>query len=761
MRRQFGQALLVLALAGCKDVETGPNISGTEDLAIVSVSIEPSTDTIFVPDTIRVTDRVSLRGVGKSWSDTRLTGLQFVWRSSDPTVATVDSFGVVSAVRVGTVDITASAGKVGHATVVVRPATRQIVLTPRVDTIFVDEPGATTSDSVRILAQAYDVGGTVLTGVRYTWQSSAGGIATVDSSGLVRGVSFGTATLTVSAGALQGTATILVRPLTERVELLPAVDTILVDDPIVPATFVRQLNPTAFSLEGTALTGVHYAWLSSAANVATVDTNGVAHAVALGTTTVTVTAALAQATKELRVVPLVKAVFATSPVPQVLDGDTLALAARATDYADQDIARTFAWTSSDPSVATVDASGRATFVGVGSTTFTATTAFRSSSVTVTSLPRKLLAADAGGDFSCGVTALGRGYCWGRGDFGQLASPADSLCFDDTTNSKLGCTLEPKRVGGPAIAFQVVAAGNGGGCGISDQQRLYCWGDDSFGEIGNGSKGGGDVPTLATVGSEKFATLTVGGAHSCALNITGRAYCWGLDSFGQLGDHRRVNSTTPIPVVGPTGFQSDALQFSRISAGESHTCGIRVDGYAFCWGSGVLGALGNNGVSSDIPDSVRTNVKFTDISAGIEFTCAVAATSGDLYCWGTNESGQIGNGTFGGQISLPVKIGTDFKAVSAGGGFACALRTSGQALCWGRNTYGQIGRGDANPTGVVPSPVSVFGGQLYTSITAGVRHACALATDTETYCWGSNMFGALGNQLQAAVRARPVLVARPR
>jgi len=544
----------------------------------------------------------------------------------------------------------------------------------------------------------------------------------------------------------------------EAVVIQPFVDTILVNETITAAD-QTTLTATLYNRAGSALTGLSFVWRSSDPTVATVDNSGTVSAVGLGIAEIT-----ASAGKEgkafVEVLPEVKAIVVTSPVSQVLARDTVQLTATALGYDDAPMAATFTWSSSSPAVATIDANGRVIFLAPGSATFTAQAAFRTGTVNITALPRTLLSVDAGGDFTCGATGLGRAYCFGRGEAGQLASDADSLCFDDAAGS-LPCTLEPKRAAPPDLDFRVISSGGQHGCGVSAQQFLYCWGRPEEGQIGNGLKGGGPQPLPASVGSERFTTVTAGELHSCALNLGGFAYCWGADNLGQLGDHRRVNSSTPIPVVGPNGQPTSALRFTRISAGGTHTCAIQQGGAAYCWGDGRIGALGNGSTNiSDVPVAVSGGHSFAEISAGLNHSCGVT-TGGDVYCWGANIRGQVGVATAGAPQLTPAHVGSGFASITAGDEFTCALASGGAARCWGLNSHGQLGRGEGNPGGSQVNPADVVGGRLFSSISAGRRHACGVATDGQSYCWGSNMLASLGNQLQAAVRSTPVPVATPR
>ena len=126
---------------------------------------------------------------------------------------------------------------------------------------------------------------------------------------------------------------------------------------------------------------------------------------------------------------------------------------------------------------------------------------------------------------------------------------------------------------PDLSFTTISAGEAFGCGVGTDQMLYCWGSDEFGQIGNGQDGAGATPSLATVKTHRFTTVSAGGAHACALNLAGTAYCWGNDASGQLGDNRNIHSTTPIPVVDTT------LSFRTISASAAHRGTDHVTGQA--------------------------------------------------------------------------------------------------------------------------------------------------------------------------------------
>jgi uncharacterized protein YjdB len=670
MRRGGALAILALVvLSSCED-GTGPNANNVSGYLISAVRVFPSSATIFVPDTIRLSDRITFAAVAVGKSGGIVSDIKFVWSSSDESIAVVDSGGTVTPVRTGTVDISASAHKVGTARLVILPATASVAVSPTLDSIFVDEPIVSTRDTMQLAATATDVFGDPLGGVLFAWQSSANTVATVTAAGVVRAVGLGTATVTVAANGMT-------------------------------------------------------------------------------------------ATSSIRVVPLVASAALTSPPAQVLALDTVALTAVARNYSNVAIPRTFNWTSSNQSVATVDSIGRVRFLTAGSATITARTAHRTATTTITALDRVLTSIDAGGGFTCGIANLGRGYCWGLSHRGQTAATPDSLCFPAAgVTTRPPCILPPKRMNKPELAFTTISAGGDFACGITTDQMLYCWGDDAVGQVGNGSDAAGEIPSLATVKSERFMAVTAGRRHACALNLAGRAYCWGADTLGQLGDRRPnigggpMHSTTPIPIMDST------LVFRSISAGAEHTCGVTTAGSAYCWGEGISGQLGN-GVrdSSDVPVPVSGTTAYTSIAAGRTHTCAVD-TAGNVHCWGANSLGQLGTVTADTIQLVPVQVAgaTGFSALAAGNDHTCGIAGT-QLRCWGWSDFGQVGDGNTLVHSV-PAPVAVAGLQV-SSISAGEKHTCAMSTGGVAMCWGNNAWGALGNEFQAAIRATPQVVARPR
>jgi alpha-tubulin suppressor-like RCC1 family protein len=288
------------------------------------------------------------------------------------------------------------------------------------------------------------------------------------------------------------------------------------------------------------------------------------------------------------------------------------------------------------------------------------------------------------------------------------------------------------------------------CGLTQGGRAYCWGSDDLGQLGNGAAPTGDqgVPTPVQMpAGVSFSSITAGSYHTCALGTGGSAYCWGTDNSGRLGNGSTstLDQHSPSPVVMPTG-----VSFSSITAGLFHTCAVGSNGSAYCWGYDAHGQLGNgpNSTSQTSPSPVQVpvGVSFSSITAGSDHTCALDS-NGRAYCWGSDAAYQLGD-DFPGNTSTPspvkMPVGVSFSSIDAGSYHTCALGSDGSAYCWGNDGNGKLGNGSTQTLNQdVPSQV-VAVGVSFSSITAGEYHTCAVGSDGSAYCWGYDGNGQLGN-----------------
>lgn len=358
-----------------------------------------------------------------------------------------------------------------------------------------------------------------------------------------------------------------------------------------------------------------------------------------------------------------------------------------------------------------------------------------------------------------------------------------------------------------LGAEVVAAGNGHGCGISSGV-LYCWGEGTKGQLGQGSYASSDAPQPVKQANgfenKRVTAVSAGTNFTCALEA-GSVFCWGVNDSGQIGNAavttgagNPADSSTDmvnVPVkVQTAGTALDGRVITQISAGNKTACSV-ADGLAYCWGSTVGGVRGD-GISSGpkaagehftaaqrrslavpvqvISSGVLADKSITKIDVGYTHGCAVANSR--AYCWGTNKSGELGTGANAASV-VPVavltnsgmtgavtdiNVGGEWVSATADSASTCAV-TSGKVYCWGSNTgpaAGKIGIGTVDEYKKSPALVTSPAGLAATSVDVGYYSACAVYEDPAgvgaAYCWGHGSEYKLGNGSLTAASA-PVAV----
>jgi alpha-tubulin suppressor-like RCC1 family protein len=293
-----------------------------------------------------------------------------------------------------------------------------------------------------------------------------------------------------------------------------------------------------------------------------------------------------------------------------------------------------------------------------------------------------------------------------------------------------------------VTFTAINAGFTHTCALTASGTAYCWGNNIFGQLGDGSTEDSTTPVAVVMpAGVTFVAIVVSTYHTCALTASGNVYCWGINRTNQLGNGTTTDSSVPLIVTMPTG-----ITFSSIATSGYSTCALTASGAAYCWGSNTFGQLGIGSTSNAaVPTAVTmpTGITFVFISVGRYHTCALTA-SGAAYCWGLNLGGSLGNGTTT-NSTVPVAVtmpsGITFDTISTGWNHTCALTAAGIAYCWGQNS-GQVGDGSTTNR-TTPMLVSMPTGMTFTDIMAGATHTCALAGNGLAYCWGTNTNGQLG------------------
>jgi alpha-tubulin suppressor-like RCC1 family protein len=279
--------------------------------------------------------------------------------------------------------------------------------------------------------------------------------------------------------------------------------------------------------------------------------------------------------------------------------------------------------------------------------------------------------------------------------------------------------------------------------------LFCWGQNSDGEIGNGSTINANS-RRAVMGVSDPAAVGLGELTTCICDHSGQAWCWGRNVEGELGiGAASLKSTVPVQVPGVT----DCLQ---ITGGLNHTCVLHADGTLSCWGSNASGQLGvpastttatcseSGGTSvpcAPAPIKVTGLTEVAEVRAGEQYTCARKADM-TVQCWGENSGGELGDGTDTSRSTPSAVVGlNDIVEVAAGRFFACARHQTGSVSCWGDNGNGQLGNGTTTASS---RPVDVVGVTDATQLAMGLQHGCALTSSATVVCWGGNMYGQLGD-----------------
>lgn len=320
---------------------------------------------------------------------------------------------------------------------------------------------------------------------------------------------------------------------------------------------------------------------------------------------------------------------------------------------------------------------------------------------------------AGNEFSCGINNNNsQVYCWGFDNAGR------------TGRNKAGSThtTTPQRVLGSLQDYAVksLSVGVYHACAIGINDRAYCWGAGNLGQLAHNNTThrlvAGEIYTVGQLSGLTIRQISAGNEQTCLVASNNRAYCSGSNSYGELGFGSPTVTTWYVPegVVG-----AGITNFKKIKTGTDHTCAIGLNGELYCWGSNQYGQIGNGagmGVASlfntsqEIPLSNFNNEKIIDITLGLFHTCALTETH-KVYCWGRNDQGQLGIGTYGPsdnrntpQETLISKKISKFADNMARLSATCAITFDDKLYCWGKeSTYGQFGIGTAAE---FPTPVEI-------------------------------------------------------
>lgn len=344
--------------------------------------------------------------------------------------------------------------------------------------------------------------------------------------------------------------------------------------------------------------------------------------------------------------------------------------------------------------------------------------------------RNIQEVSAGNSYSIALTKKGRAWTWGDAGAGKLGQ------------NNVTAYATPVSVVGAVKTFCAVELAEQTSYAIDLSGRVWGWGYNNYGNLGDNTVVSKRTPVSVAGATKTFCFVNSLRNHAMALTYTGRAWGWGINDFGQLGDNSITSRRTPVSVAGA------AKTFCQISAGSNFSLGIDQNGKAWAWGRNTYGQLGDNTVTSQItPIAVGGALKtFCKIDAGNEQAHAIDK-NGKLWCWGVNFGNALGDNTANSRRTPFAVAGaakTFCKVIHGRGNVyaALALDKNGTVWGWGQNGFGQLGDNSFTQR---CTPVSVGGAKkTFCDIGVGENHSIAVDKNGRTWCWGWNRYGQLGD-----------------
>ncbi|WP_050725372.1 Ig-like domain-containing protein [Vulgatibacter incomptus] len=515
-------------------------------------------------------------------------------------------------------------------------------------------PTVKENKSIQLTARAYDEGDREVTGKAVTWASSDHGIALVSSAGRVTGVHAGTTTITATIDGVEAEVDVVVNQAdVSAVYILGGPYTLRVGD--VVTLQVQVVDDTGTVLQGRTVT-----WSSADPDLVSVDSNGTAtalsHGIAtisaavggrMGQTTVTVTPPAPEVSLAMGEAHTC-ALLGTGDVwcwGINFSGQLGSELAGIAEYAPVPAAAGFSFrslTSGSQHTCGVTFDDQVYCWGENEDLQLGDpdVEYTWEPTHVSSTPFALVGAMY---FStCATILQGNPYCWGyNSDDHEFGAPTIWGSADPVQVSS-------PAAGQPLLALTAIRGGAYHTCGATEAGELFCWGYNNRGQVGTGNTNVVERPFATKAGG--VVDFALGVAHTCAVMDSGEVSCWGRNLNGQLGTGgTSTRIPTPTPVALPPG-----LSVVAIAAGEEHTCALDSTGSAWCWGGNWSGQLGRPGGDSSVPVLVSGDLTFRAIAARADQTCAVA-TDESIYCWGDNWGGQLGIGDFVDWVDVPTAV----------------------------------------------------------------------------------------------------------
>ena len=366
---------------------------------------------------------------------------------------------------------------------------------------------------------------------------------------------------------------------------------------------------------------------------------------------------------------------------------------------------------------------------------------------------------AGKGHTVAVASDGNLYAWGSNDHGQLG--------DGTKTDR----HEPIRVEKPQgtpqnFAWIHASAGHMFSMGLGSDGKIYGWGSNTYGQLGDGTTNDHYTPAQVVMPENVPTGFTwqqeaAGSLHSLGIGSDGKLYSWGNNLYGFLGDGTTNDRHTPTPVVTPLNAPS-GFTWKQASCWGWHSLALGSDNQLYSWGWNNRGELGIGAITGYKPTPVRVNTPqgapsgfaWKQSKMG-DWSSLAIGSDGNIYGWGTGDNGILGNGLVKDSYSPTVANkpngafpGFFWKQVSLVGSTALAIGSDNNLYSWGSNGQGQVGDNTTTQRNTpvrVATPPNTPSGLIWLQVSAGWDNTSfGLASDGNLYSWGNNSNGQLGD-----------------
>lgn len=350
--------------------------------------------------------------------------------------------------------------------------------------------------------------------------------------------------------------------------------------------------------------------------------------------------------------------------------------------------------------------------------------------------------DASDNVVCGIQSDDSLWCWGYDGNGQVGDGGGAV--NQTS---------PVQIGTDTWKFVSAAEANGATCGIKTDDSMWCWGNDSGGQVGNGATTGNQFSPVAVAAGTTWKSVSGLVSSMCGIKTNDSLWCWGADSFGEQGNGAGGSQNAP----GAVNDGGATWKYIK-GAGHYHYCAIKTDDTLWCWGWNYTGMTGQGTEAGNTtsPAQVSGGGTWLDVGLASASTCGIKS-SGKMACFGVDFGEPLN--TF---APVPVAGGYKWQKIETGGYYyngwdehACGIRTDGVMMCWGGNEYGQLGDNLAEE--IAYSPITVSGGYTWADVDLGSKNVCGIRTNGTAMCWGAGGNGSLGNGTNTSIQPTPVTV----